>query len=223
MHARYDIVLLCFDVFADRQSIQSRPRMTSKPFSVSIHDDIPADEGRLVDSGLGQSNEAAAPLHEVWRLSCFARCADGSVIGGAIGRTWEHAASCSSSGSRLRNAVRAWARSWFAAARSGPSLAAAARSISKPSASRRPRCIDRSATSPGWRCMVLVTASSSTSWSAKPAARSASMSGRLTSRIGDRSRAERRADKPRHSGLRPMIAAGPARAACACPPAKEYP
>jgi len=55
---------------------------------LSVHDDVPQEEGRLVDAGLGAANEAAAPLHEVRALSCFARLPSGTVIGGAVGRTW---------------------------------------------------------------------------------------------------------------------------------------
>ena len=52
------------------------------------HDDVPKDEGRLVDAGLDASNVASAPLEDVTALSSFARLPDGTVIGGAIGRTW---------------------------------------------------------------------------------------------------------------------------------------
>lgn len=55
---------------------------------VSVHDDVPADAARIVDDGLGASNERAAPIQDVRRLSCIARDAAGAVIGGAIGRTW---------------------------------------------------------------------------------------------------------------------------------------
>jgi ribosomal protein S18 acetylase RimI-like enzyme len=55
--------------------------------ALSVHDDVPEREGAIVDAGLGAENDAAAPLHEVRRLSCFARLGD-AVIGGAIGRTW---------------------------------------------------------------------------------------------------------------------------------------
>ena len=54
----------------------------------TLHDDVPAVEGELVDDGLGNSNAAAAPMHEVRALSAFARTSSGAVIGGAIGRTW---------------------------------------------------------------------------------------------------------------------------------------
>lgn len=54
----------------------------------SEHDDVPADAGDVVDAGLDAFNQAAAPLHEVRRLSCFARLPSGEVVGGAVGRTW---------------------------------------------------------------------------------------------------------------------------------------
>lgn len=56
--------------------------------TLSVHDDLPQPAWRIVDQGLGDSNEAAAPLHEVRPLSCFARSAGGEVVGGAVGRTW---------------------------------------------------------------------------------------------------------------------------------------
>ena len=56
--------------------------------TVTLHDDVPAVEGGLVDTGLGDANEAAAPLHEVRALSAFARLPSGTVVGGAVGRTW---------------------------------------------------------------------------------------------------------------------------------------
>ncbi len=59
--------------------------------SITVHDDIPGDAGGLIDAGLGASNRAAAPLHEVRSLSCFSRIGEGDasvVIGGAVGRTW---------------------------------------------------------------------------------------------------------------------------------------
>ena len=62
--------------------------MRTTSFCVSVHDDLPAEETGLVDSGLGEANEAAAPLHDVQPLSCFVRSAEGEVLGGAVGRTW---------------------------------------------------------------------------------------------------------------------------------------
>jgi ribosomal protein S18 acetylase RimI-like enzyme len=55
---------------------------------ISAHDSHPPDETALVDAGLGASNQAAAPLHEVQPVACFARSATGEVLGGAIGRRW---------------------------------------------------------------------------------------------------------------------------------------
>ncbi len=56
----------------------------------TVHDDHPQHETALIDSDLGDSNDGAAPLHEVTALSCFARASDGSVIGGVVGRCWGH-------------------------------------------------------------------------------------------------------------------------------------
>ena len=58
------------------------------PVAISIHDDAPEKEVRIVDLGLSASNSQAAPMHEVRALSCFARTPQGAVVGGAIGRTW---------------------------------------------------------------------------------------------------------------------------------------
>jgi len=57
-------------------------------FIITTHDDMPAEESRKVDEGLGMANKLAAPLHEVRPLSCFAHLASGEVVGGAVGRTW---------------------------------------------------------------------------------------------------------------------------------------
>jgi GNAT superfamily N-acetyltransferase len=56
--------------------------------SFTVHDDVPHEEGRIVDDGLGRYNQSTAPMHEVQPLSCFARAPSGEVIGGAVGRTW---------------------------------------------------------------------------------------------------------------------------------------
>ena len=63
--------------------MHSRPQLT-----FTVHDDVPRDEGRVVDDGLGEANAAAAPLYEVRPLSCFARSSSGAVVGGVVGRTW---------------------------------------------------------------------------------------------------------------------------------------
>ena len=56
--------------------------------SISVHDDLPAEEAAAVDAGLEAANHAAAPLHEVRPLSCFLRAESGALIGGAVGRWW---------------------------------------------------------------------------------------------------------------------------------------
>jgi GNAT superfamily N-acetyltransferase len=64
------------------------PRIEGAPPHLEVHDNVPADLARIVDDGLGTANERAAPIKEVRKLACFARAADGAVIGGAVGRTW---------------------------------------------------------------------------------------------------------------------------------------
>lgn len=66
------------DLIAERQA----------QFSLTVHDDVQREEAAIIDAGLGASNEAAAPIHEVRPLSCFLRLAGGKVVGGAVGRTW---------------------------------------------------------------------------------------------------------------------------------------
>ncbi len=61
--------------------------MTDTTLNYTVHDALPP-EAAIVDAGLGDANEAAAPLHEVQPLACFARRPDGEVLGGAVGRTW---------------------------------------------------------------------------------------------------------------------------------------
>ncbi len=56
--------------------------------SVTGYDSYPAEECALVDQGLGAFNDAAAPLHEVQAIACFARDSSGKVVGGAVGRRW---------------------------------------------------------------------------------------------------------------------------------------
>ena len=73
----------------------------AEPFCFSLHDDeVPAAAAQVVDTGLGQANAAAAPMHEVRALACFAHDGSGNlignetgklsgkVIGGAVGRSW---------------------------------------------------------------------------------------------------------------------------------------
>ena len=54
---------------------------------VAVHDGPLPPESRKVDAGLGAFNDAAAPLHEVQPLSCYAWAGD-ELVGGAVGRRW---------------------------------------------------------------------------------------------------------------------------------------
>lgn len=56
--------------------------------AIDIRDDLSEAESAIVDAGLDSYNTAAAPLHEVRPVTCFARIPSGEVVGGAIGRTW---------------------------------------------------------------------------------------------------------------------------------------
>jgi ribosomal protein S18 acetylase RimI-like enzyme len=58
------------------------------PFHVTAHDEPPPVDCAAIDGGLGASNSAAAPLHEVRPIACFARREDGTLLGGAVGRRW---------------------------------------------------------------------------------------------------------------------------------------
>lgn len=72
-----------------RSMVSTRASESSiEAVSCTVHDDVPHDEAQIVGHGLTIANDRAAPLHEVRPLSCFARHDSGSVIGGAIGRSW---------------------------------------------------------------------------------------------------------------------------------------
>ena len=45
-------------------------------------------EAALVDAGLVDANERAAPLDDLLPVVCLARSPAGLVVGGAVGRTW---------------------------------------------------------------------------------------------------------------------------------------
>ena len=88
----------------------------------STHDGHPPEESARIDHGLGESNDAAAPLHEVQPISCFARLESGQVVGGAVGRWWgkgcelqqlwvEPSHRCQGIGTQLIQAFEAHARS----------------------------------------------------------------------------------------------------------------
>jgi len=57
-------------------------------YRLTVHDEPEPHDLQVVDSGLGDANEGAAPLHEVRPLACFLRDVDGAVVGGAVGRRW---------------------------------------------------------------------------------------------------------------------------------------
>lgn len=54
----------------------------------STTDAPPEDRLLTVDAGLEQHNYAVAPLAEVRQLAAFATDDSGTVVGGAVGRTW---------------------------------------------------------------------------------------------------------------------------------------
>lgn len=56
--------------------------------TLTCHDHPPDDAAGIVDHGLGDYNQHAAPLHEVRPVLCIARDAAGQVVGGAVGRRW---------------------------------------------------------------------------------------------------------------------------------------
>lgn len=62
--------------------------MRADELRYEVQDEPEHELAAVVDSGLGDFNDRAAPLSMVERLACFARSSDGAVIGGAVGRTW---------------------------------------------------------------------------------------------------------------------------------------
>ncbi|MGE4049477.1 MAG: GNAT family N-acetyltransferase [Piscinibacter sp.] len=54
----------------------------------STTDTPPEDKLLAVDTGLEQHNYAVAPLADVRQLAAFAADEVGTVVGGAVGRTW---------------------------------------------------------------------------------------------------------------------------------------
>ena len=57
-------------------------------FSISTHQGSASEETAWINQGLDTFNNAAAPLHEVQALACFAHTPLSKLIGGAIGRYW---------------------------------------------------------------------------------------------------------------------------------------
>ena len=62
--------------------------MTVAAPSIEACDEPPRDAALAVDEGLETHNQAAAPLRDVRPLAAFARLPDGTLVGGAVGRTW---------------------------------------------------------------------------------------------------------------------------------------
>ena len=60
----------------------------SSQFQISVHSQAPAEAVAIVDAGLDAYNIAGAPLGDVQSLHVIAQDAVGTVVGGAIGRTW---------------------------------------------------------------------------------------------------------------------------------------
>lgn len=55
---------------------------------ITTHDHPPFEGTQVVDQGIGDHNDSAAPLQDVQPLASLATDAQGQVIGGAVGRTW---------------------------------------------------------------------------------------------------------------------------------------
>ena len=62
--------------------------MQPPALAFSTTDAPPEDKLLAVDTGLEQHNYAVAPLTEVRQLAAFATDETGTVVGGAVGRTW---------------------------------------------------------------------------------------------------------------------------------------
>ena len=58
------------------------------PVLYEMLDGHPPEEAGIVDAGLDAYNQKSAPLDAVEHVTCLARDDTGSVIGGAVGRTW---------------------------------------------------------------------------------------------------------------------------------------
>jgi GNAT superfamily N-acetyltransferase len=75
------------NLIAFEQKKAAKAEITEEDLIWAVHDHVPPEAGRIIDEGLGQSNEAAAPVRDLARLSCFASVA-GAIVGGAVGRRW---------------------------------------------------------------------------------------------------------------------------------------
>jgi ribosomal protein S18 acetylase RimI-like enzyme len=82
-------VITFWGALPTRVPMAQSPETADKAMVLETYDDVPPDLARVVDDGLGAANERAAPtIKSVRRLACFARAPDGTVVGGAVGRTW---------------------------------------------------------------------------------------------------------------------------------------
>jgi GNAT superfamily N-acetyltransferase len=68
--------------------MKPHPDTECREWRFSVHDQPDPAAAAIVDQGLDEANEQAAPLDEVAPLQCFVRDAGGRVVGGAVGRTW---------------------------------------------------------------------------------------------------------------------------------------
>jgi GNAT superfamily N-acetyltransferase len=60
----------------------------SSQFHISVHSPAPSEAVAVVDAGLDEYNIDSAPLGDVQSLHAIAKDSNGTVVGGAIGRTW---------------------------------------------------------------------------------------------------------------------------------------
>ena len=63
-------------------------RMAAEELTWETSDDPDPEAVRVVDEGLGAFNAEAADTKAIRRFACFARDAEGRVVGGALARTW---------------------------------------------------------------------------------------------------------------------------------------
>lgn len=62
--------------------------MKPDPITYTSGDDARTDELAAIHTAVTAFNNAAAPLDDVRPLVCLARLSDGTLVGGAIARTW---------------------------------------------------------------------------------------------------------------------------------------
>jgi N-acetylglutamate synthase-like GNAT family acetyltransferase len=65
-----------------------RRQRNAVPTLISIHAPASPETLAIVDAGLDEYSVAGGPLHEVKALHVIATDHDGSISGGAVGRTW---------------------------------------------------------------------------------------------------------------------------------------